>query len=350
MSIGLIGTGWGVRVQVPVFHSVGLKVVALAGRDGAKTSKIAADFGISKATADWREVLADDEVKIVSIVTPVNLHAEMAIAALEAGKHVLCEKPTALNIGEAQRMLDAAKAHPNQFALIDHELRFTPAFAKMRSLLREGAIGTLKSATLQMMNGRWGDPSVPWNWLRDVNQGGGLFGAIGSHHIDTFRFLMSTEVTSISTFLHTFIKERPGTNGMQTVTSDDYYQARLIFTNGVVGTAESNFTVKTDEGNSLTIYGSDGALRLKDSHTLSHAPAGKPFTDITSPHLYEALPNLSGEFPHATVYLAHALKAYLAGDTSVLAHAATFEDGLQIQKALDAGRRSHVAGGILEKV
>lgn len=349
MSIGLIGTGWGVRVQVPIFQHVGLNVVALAGRDAAKTSKIAAESGIPMATSNWRDVLANDDVKIVSIVTPPNLHAEMAIAALEAGKHVLCEKPTAMNAEEAQRMLDAANAHPAQLALIDHELRFAPAVLKLRALLREGAIGTVRYANIQLLSSGRSDPNRAWNWWSDAEQGGGLFGAIGSHHIDTLRFALDSEVTTISALLHTFIKERPGAHGSQTVTADDYYQARFTFANGVIASADANFTVQSEEPNSTTFYGSKGALRLQ-SGKLLHAAVGQPFTDITPIHQYDALPGLATDFPHATVYLAHALKAFLAGDESTLAEAATFHDGLLIQQVLDAGRHSHVMGGATQTI
>jgi predicted dehydrogenase len=350
MTIGLIGTGWGVRVQVPVFRSVGLDVTALAGRDAAKTQKIAGDLNIKLATADWREVLQSPDVRIVSIVTPPNTHAEMAIAALEAGKHVLCEKPTAMDAAEAQRMLDAANAHPDQLALIDHELRFAPAVLKLRSLLREGAIGTLRYANLTLMGAGRRDPNRAWNWWSDAAQGGGLLGAIGSHQIDTFRFVMGSEVVNVSALLHTFVKDRPDADGSrQPVTADDYYQLRLNFANGVLASAESNLTNPIDEPNALTIYGTEGALRWQEGK-LHQAGIGQTFTDITPPHTYDALPGLGGDFPHATIYLAHALKAYLAGDKTTLTDAATFHDGLIIQKVLDAARRSHDAGGATQPV
>src|SRR5438067_7107186 len=108
--VGIIGRGWGERSQAPNFREAGLDVVAIAGRD------------------NWRSVIDRDDVDLVSIVMPPSLHLEMATAALERGKHVVCEKPTALNASEAQRLVEAAQKRPNQIAIIDHELRFLPSF------------------------------------------------------------------------------------------------------------------------------------------------------------------------------------------------------------------------------
>ncbi|KPV48757.1 oxidoreductase, partial [Kouleothrix aurantiaca] len=132
MGIAIIGTGWGARVQVPAFRSAGLEVVALAGSDAAKTERIAGELGVASSTGEWRELLARPDADVVSIVTPPDLHHEITLAMLEAGKHVLCEKPTARDAAEAEEMLAAAQARPRQPALIHHELRFLPALIRPR--------------------------------------------------------------------------------------------------------------------------------------------------------------------------------------------------------------------------
>src|SRR4051794_36778630 len=129
--IGIIGTGWGARVQVPAFREAGLDVVAIAAHDAAKTRQAAAELGLTPFD-DWRALVASD-IDLVTITTPPSEHLAMATAAFAAGKHVLCEKPTALDAAEAEQLVAVARRHPGQLALIDHELRFLPSFRAARA-------------------------------------------------------------------------------------------------------------------------------------------------------------------------------------------------------------------------
>src|SRR5256885_7987733 len=117
MRIGVIGSGWGSRVQAPVFREAGFDVVEMRGRE-------------------WQRV-ADANVDVVSVVVPPAHHLEIAQAAVAAGKHVMCEKPTALNVAQAEEFVKTARAHPNQLAIIDHELRFLPSFRAARERIRD---------------------------------------------------------------------------------------------------------------------------------------------------------------------------------------------------------------------
>src|SRR5689334_70598 len=108
--IGIVGTGWGARVQVPTFREAGLEVTAIAGSNFNRTKSIADELGV-RAHDSWRSILADPNIDLVSVVTPPSEHLEIATAALEAGKHVLCEKPTALHQDEAEQLVSAAKKH-----------------------------------------------------------------------------------------------------------------------------------------------------------------------------------------------------------------------------------------------
>lgn len=339
MTIAIIGTGWGTRVQVPAFRSAGLDVLALAGSNKAKTERIAADFGVPHGYGDWRAVLERDDVQLVSIVTPPHLHREMAVAALQAGKHVLCEKPTALDAGEAQAMLDAAQAHPGQLALIDHELRFLPSLRHARQMIAEGQIGSVRLVVGSVFGGGRADPNRAWNWWSDVASGGGMLGAIGSHQIDTVRYLLGAEPAQVAATLRTFVTERPADHGPRPVTSDDTYSLRLRFTNDAHVALDGSVVLRLDEPNSVTAYGDAGTLRWRDGRLL-HATPGGEWRDITPQHQYTTLEGQTSPFPHATVYLAHALRAFLDGDMAAVAPAATFADGLRIQQTLDAARAS----------
>src|ERR1700730_17161674 len=200
--VGIIGRGWGERSQAPNFRDAGLDVVEIAGRD------------------NWRSMIDRDDVDLISIVMPPGLHVEMATAALERGKHVLCEKPTALNAKEAEQLVEAAQKHPKQIAIMDHELRFLPSFIAARQ--RIGEIGPIRYVEVRYASPGRGDRSRPWTWWSDANEGGGIWGAVGSHFADTFRYL-GYEIESVQAMLATIIKERSG----KSVTSDDFAAVHL---------------------------------------------------------------------------------------------------------------------------
>jgi predicted dehydrogenase len=340
--IGIIGTGWGARIQVPAFRAAGLQVTALAGQDGAKTARIAGELGIPFASDDWRRLIVRSDVEVVSIVAPPALHAEMAALALAAGKHVLCEKPTALDAVEAEQMAAAAAAQPHLLALIDHELRFLPAIAEARRLIGSGALGEPRSAFAHGINNSRLDPARPWSWWADRAQGGGLLGALGSHQVDTLRYLLSDEVTYAAGRLSTSVGVRPAADGTpRAVSSDDGFVATLQFSRGTLATINSHAAAGINEPFTFMVYGSEGALRsaggrlwLVRNDQLQEVPL--------PPVAYPAV--LNTDFPRGTLHLGHALAAALNGDDSALAAAATFADGLANQRVLDAIRASSDAG------
>jgi predicted dehydrogenase len=352
VGVGIIGTGWGTRVQVPAFRAAGLEIVALAGSQLQKTQRIAAELDIPHATSDWQSLLQDENVAVVSIVTPPVLHCEMSIAALHAGKHVICEKPTAFDAAEANTMLETAQAHPDQIALIDHELRFLPAVKTVRQLVANGKIGVLRHAEVRFVNSSRANLQRAWNWWSDASQGGGILGAISSHQIDTLRYMLSDEVIAVQGYLNTFVKERPitppqadGSSTMREVTSDDFAAFQLTFARGGVAFVTASMIARVNEPQSITLYGDMGTLRFTEGRLWFAAPDGV-FEDITPPHtiqIAEQIRNLYPDFAEATVYKGHALRAALAGDQNALADAATFADGLRVQQVIDAVRQSSTA-------
>src|ERR1051325_1274871 len=159
-KIGIIGTGWGARVQVPAFRDAGLDVIGTAGAHRNKTHRVAGERQVT-AFDDWRELVASNDVDLISIVTPPAEHLPMALAALEANKHVLSEKPTALNTHEAEQLVAAAKAHPDRLALIDHEMRFLPAWRSARERLRD--LGDIRYIEARYASPSRGDRKREWN-------------------------------------------------------------------------------------------------------------------------------------------------------------------------------------------
>jgi len=347
-GIGIIGTGWGAWIQEPAFRAAGLDVVAIAGRYPAKTLRIADELEIPYAAHHWRELLERDDVALISIVTPTNLHCEMAIAALEAGKHVLCEKPIGIDSSEARRMLAAARAHPAQFALIDYELRFLPAFQAARQLVADGAIGRLRHAEARLIASSHANLQRPWNWWDDASQGGGILCAVSAHQIDILRYVLNDEVAAAQGFLYTFVAERTvketGTPArMRPVTSDDFAAFHLRFKRGGMAVGSASMVARIDEPQSLTLYGDEGTLRFVSGRLL-HARPGEELRDITPPHTLEYRITTYPDYAEATTYLGQALRAALNGDLAAIAPAATFLDGLRVQRVLDVVRCASAEG------
>ena len=186
--VAVLGTSFGCNVQVPGFRShPGFEVVAIAGRDAAKTARVAAGLGVRGAYADWRELLERERPDLVSIATPVVHHHVMMLGALAAGAHVHCEKPTAMDRFEAAEMRDAALA-AGRVSGINHEFRFLPARAFARALVRAGSIGRPRRGSITGRYPLWATPASRGpTWLSDAAQGGGILGALGSHHVDALR-------------------------------------------------------------------------------------------------------------------------------------------------------------------
>src|SRR5439155_3426562 len=228
--IGVIGAGFACTTQIPGFKNCkGARLVAIASAHREHAEEVAREFDIEHVENDWHALVARDVIDLVSIVTPVVTHCEMTLAALAHGKAVLCEKPMAMNADEARRMTDAAR-DAGVLALIDHELPFLPGRLKMRELLQRGEIGKVKHAKLTYRSDSRADPNRPWNWWSDKTQGGGALGAIGSHVIDGFQWLLSTEVEAVTCNLATHIRERKDHDGKsRAVTTDDEANLLLRF-------------------------------------------------------------------------------------------------------------------------
>ena len=337
--IGIVGTGWGARVQVPAFRQAGLEVVGIAGHDVAKTRRVAEELGV-RAFPDWSSLVVSSDVDLVSIVTPPSRHVVMAVPALEAGKHVLCEKPTALDVAQAEVLVNAARRHPERLALIDHELRFLPSFRAARE--RIGELGGVRYVEVRYSSPSRGDRARAWNWWSDAEQGGGVWGAVGSHFVDALRYL-GMEFTSVQALLHTTIAERPFDGATRAVTADDFASVHARLSNGAVAVMTfSAVAGGPDEPTTLTIHGESGAMRLVGEELLFAARGAKSWTRIAGNDLAPMPGNSSGgAFGTGTLLLAQALRAVLDdGDRDALAPAATFEDGLAQQRVLDAARRA----------
>ena len=353
VGIGIIGTGFARRVQIPAFMRCdGALVMSVASGSIENAQFTADEFGIGHLTDNWRDTVAHPEVDLVCITTPPNLHREMALAAIQAGKHILCEKPMAMNVAEAEEMT-AAAGEPF-LALIDHELRFQPGRLVAYKMLRDGAIGKIRHAKATFQAPHRGDPNIPWNWWSDATVGGGALGAIGSHIIDSFHWFLDANVASVFCQLQTHVRERKDATGqLRDVTSDDASNLLLRFADGILtenatGVATVSMTDGPNYQNLLEFFGTEGAMRIDHLGELAIAKPGETDWTRISVDLGTLLPGMPDTgFARGFVEIAERIVgAIQRGETSI-EHAATFADGVRVQRVLDAARESDATGRLI---
>lgn len=348
IRIGIIGAGFAQTTQIPAFlNCQEAQVVAIASARREHAEEVARQFGIPHVESDWQSLVARDDVDLVSIVTPVVTHCEMTLAALDHGKAVLCEKPMAMDAGEARRMADRARDR-GVLALIDHELRFLPGRLKMREMIQHGDLGKIKHAGVLFRADSRADPNRPWNWWSDKKQGGGALGAIASHIVDGFRWVLSTEVDEVICNLATHIRERKDHEGqMRAVTTDDEASLLLRFsdselTDGATGNVSISMVEAGPPLHRFEVFGERGGLRVEGDGELWQSNIGEGAWKKVEVDRGELARGMSdnGWARGFTVSSQKIVAAMREGRTTV-DNAATFEDGYRTQLVLDAARRSN---------
>ncbi|MFG0329064.1 MAG: Gfo/Idh/MocA family protein [Phycisphaerales bacterium] len=253
----------------------------VCGRDANETPKFAEQWGWAQSSTDWKSVVRDDEIDLVDIGTPNDLHAEQAIAALEAGKHVACEKPLAGSIDDARQMLAAAKKAKKSRTFVWYNYRRCPAVALAHQLVKAGRLGRLyhvRAAYLQ----EWGGPDTPLLWrFRGKVAGSGAHGDLNAHIIDMARFITGDEVSEVvGAIEETFIKQRfipdeggaeikgssakrRGKRRMGRSTVDDAVLFLARFKKGAVASFEATRLATGNKNrNEIEINGEKGAIRF----------------------------------------------------------------------------------------
>ena len=351
IRIGIIGAGFARSTHIPGFANCkGARLVAIASARREHAEKVAGEFDIPNVESDWRTLVARDDLDLISIVTPVVTHCEMTLAALAHGKAVLCEKPMAMNADEARRMTDAAR-DARVLALIDHELRFLPGRVRMRELLQRGEIGKAKHVKLTFRSDSRADPNRPWNWWSDKTQGGGALGAIGSHVIDAFRWMLDAEVSEVFCNLATHVRSRRDEAGIvREVTTDDEANLLLRFGNGKVtegatGNASMSLVEAGASAHRIEIFGSQGALKVDGNGYVWSAKTGDGDWTSVETNRGELAPGMAeGSWSRGFTTFAKQIVAALSAGKTTVDGAATFEDGYRTQLVLDAARRSNESG------
>jgi predicted dehydrogenase len=338
--------------DVPAFEQ---KV--LVGRDAGQVAAAAAKYGWAESATDWRTVLERDDIDIVDICAPGWMHAEISIAALEAGKHVLVEKPLANTLAEAEAMTAAARAARERGvqSMIGFNYRRVPALALARELIADGRLGRVRHIRAAYLQDWLVDPESPITWrLNKETAGSGALGDIASHAIDQVLFLLDDAVTEVSGRMHTFTTQRPGAHGMEEVTVDDAAWATLSLASGAIASVEVS-RVATGRKNSLTleIYGDTGTI-LFDLESLNELG----FLDASAPVREQGFrrilvnepehPYLAAWWPQGHTIgwehtFTHEIRDFLAAIATGTAPSPSFEEGLTVQRVLNAVEESSAA-------
>ena len=344
MKVGIIGASFAKAAFLPAFrHIAGVEVVALASARLASAQTAAASFTIPHVYDDWRQMLAEHAFDLVCIATPTVTHAPMALAALDAGAHVLCEKPTAMNALEAEAMLARAESL-GRVHMIDHELRFNAKRRCVKRLLEQGTIGKVRHVVVDNVGSSWAEPAsrARGDWWSSAEQGGGRLGANGSHQVDLLRWWFG-EIQAVSGEVKTIVPDRVDreTGERWVATADDLVRFTAEFHDGLMADVLISTIAHHGQRNELSIYGSEGTITLSnDTERLMVAAVGEPLAElqVEDPHAGLAGVN-AGIWNQSVVGALRELCGAIAEGRS-LREGATFLDGLRNQLVLDAIRIS----------
>jgi predicted dehydrogenase len=322
----------------------------LVGRDPAAVKAAAERYGWAESATDWAEVIGRDDIDIVDICTPGHLHADIALAALAAGKHVLVEKPLANTVAESEAMVSAAAAATGR-SMIGFNYRRVPALALARQVIAEGRIGKVRQVRAAYLQDWLSDETAPMTWrLRRDEAGSGALGDLGSHVVDQLHSLLGERVVTARGRLQTFVTERDGSDGREPVTVDDAAWATLETASGVVASVEvSRMATGRKNGLTLEVYGSEGALSF-DLERLNELGvddgSGMRRVLVTE----ESHPYLAAWWPPGhTLGWDHTFTSQAADLLTAIANdvdpAPSFADGLAVQRVLAAIEASDSRSG-----
>ena len=352
-KIGIIGVGFGAQVYLPGLQSEGWEVVALCSRHRDAATKIAQAAGVPDVHTDALELIARSDLDAVAITTPPGAHAALAIAALQAGKHVLCEKPFALDATQAAAMLAAAQAS-GRTAMVGHEFRHTPQRAYIRQLLADDYVGAFQCCTIELFLDRYVTAQPrPLSWQARQADGGGLLGALGSHYIDGLRHWFGDVAWAwgkLSTLRPDLLDA--ASQRIVKAETDDSFVFTLGFKSGGMATMNASFAATPARGARLVVMGDKGTLVAEqpgpnpmEDGVVVGSRAGSPLQPLYTPRQY--LPFTDARDPRLMAFRL-LVRDFNAGIESGTSPAPNFGDGLRCQHVLDAVRESSRSGRVVQ--
>ncbi|MFE3454436.1 Gfo/Idh/MocA family protein [Nonomuraea sp. NPDC059194] len=369
IGVGMVGYAFMGRVHSQAWRTVSAffdlpvtpVMAALSGRSREAATEAAARMGWAAVETDWKDLVNRDDVGIVDICTPGDSHAEIAIAALQAGKHVICEKPLANTVEEAQAMVAAAAASPGR-SMVAFNYRRVPAIALARRMVAAGELGQIRHVRAQYLQDWIVDPGFPLVWrLQKDKAGSGALGDIGAHIIDTAQFVTGQQIVGVSALTETFVKERPlaaassglggsRTGEMGTVTVDDAALFIGRMSEGALASFEATrFATGRKNALRLEVNGSLGSLAFdfEAMNELWVSSGGEGFRRVlvTEPdHPYVGAwwpPGHGLGYEHT---FTHEIKDFLEAVGNGTDPSPSFADGLRVQRVLAAVEQSAAEG------
>lgn len=368
LGIGLIGYGGIGRVHALAYRAIpfhyGLpadtvNLVGVATTRAETAQKAAQEIGCPVWTADYHELLARPDIDLIDICTPNQMHEEIVLAAAQAGKHIYCEKPLAMNVAEGQRMVDAVQKAGVKTQMT-FNLRFFPAVLRARQLIESGFLGRIFSFRGRYYRSSYISPDKPLSWRlrKDVSGGGALFD-LGSHILDLVYSLLG-EYASVQATVDTLIKERPvatGSSEMAPVDVDDIAFMHVRLKDGTLGLIETSRmgTGFTNDG-PVEIFGEKGAIRLNTANPAwlevydvrdAESPLGgmRGFRKIEAVGRYPGAKapdwTMAPGFERSHAECQYQFLKAIAEDKPT---APSFADGLHIQAVMEAAMRSSAEG------
>jgi len=355
LSVGFLGYQFmgkahaNALARMPMFFpdAPDVKRSVLIGRTRDAVEEAAGQLGFEQVETSWREALAD--LDILYNLGPNHVHVEPTITALENDIHVFCEKPLAPRLEEAHEMAVAAR-RSDALAGVAFNYRYVPAIQLAKRMVDGGDFGDVRRFSGRYLQGWSADPNSPWTWRKDADLAGtGVVGDVGSHTVDLAQWLVG-DIASVSGHLETFVTERPveGEDETRPVTTDDEYSALAKFESGAMGVFEGSRVATGKKGNNvIEVYGTEGGFRF-DMERLNELEVHTEDTDgwerllvTEDDHPYMDAWWPSGHiigWEHAFVHENYEFLTAIADGRS---YAPDFEQGLAIQRVVEAIKRSH---------
>ncbi len=342
LRVGVIGVGYGAAVHIPaLIHLPEAEVLAVCARTTMRAVTVAAARQIPLVTTDFRQVINESSIEAVVIAAPPYLHHQMVMAALEAGKHVLCESPMGRSPAESRDMVKMADSK-SVVAMVNHHLRYDPLRSRIRELLHGGYVGVPQAITVNIVRSTVPDAYArPFGWRSELERGGGALGAIGMQEVDVLRWWLG-EIDSVAGTAATMVERHvhPGGNGMMRADADDNFACVLRFASGMIGTVHVTTTAGVESGEEIMISGSEGMLIAQNGGVLLGAKRGETemsHIDVITPE-DDSLPAETHPTMHATYRLLRRwVDAIREGEP---APSPSFHDGAKAQEIVDGIRRS----------
>lgn len=337
----LIGTSFGGQVHAPAYAShPDFTLVGVASGHVENARRVAEAHGVSYATRDWKKMLDEVEADLVSIASPVDLHYPMTRAALERKRHVLLEKPFALNAAQAKDLTAFAKSQ-KVVAVVNHEFRHKPGRAALARWIADGKLGRVEHILMKTRVPGWArDPSRRLTWLTERKRGGGFLGALGSHDIDQF-LIYGGPIRRVFCRQRQLAASAPGLSAAhRAITAEDCYTMLVEFRSGATGVIDT-FGGATVRRERIEVFGSDDAFTVLDGDRIGRPAAGGGIEEVPIPEDLHLEPTdwaqLVAPFRVKLAMMRDAIRG--TGPASP-----TFAEALEVQKVLDAARKSDQMG------